>query len=66
MRLGQIQRDIVDYLTRCGADGGYIGPLTKDDEFRGYDFEQVERSLAALMRRGVIRREGIRYVLSRR
>jgi hypothetical protein len=63
MRLGTIQRDVMAFLARNGGRG-YIGSITRAPEFRGYDLEQVERSLAALMRRGVIRRVGICYELA--
>ena len=65
MRLGKIQRDIVAYLSRCPATGGVICSTTKAEEFRGYELEQVERALAGLLRRRIIRRESIRYVLVR-
>jgi hypothetical protein len=63
MRLGKVQRDIVAFLSRCSASGAAICSTTKAEEFRGYDLEQVERALAGLMRRGIVRREGIRYIL---
>jgi hypothetical protein len=62
VRLGSIQRDVLAFLSRNGGRG-YIGSITRAPEFRGYDLEQVERSLAGLMRRGVIRRVGILYEL---
>jgi hypothetical protein len=64
MRLGSIQRDIVAYLSRCPPIGGCICSTTKATEFRGYELEQVERALAGLMRRGIVRRERIRYILT--
>ncbi len=63
MRLGSIQKDIVAYLNRCGPEGGYIGTTCRAEEFHGYYWEQVERSINALMRRRIIRKEGIRYIL---
>lgn len=63
MRLGSIQQSIMTYLNRCGPNGGFIGSTTKAPEFGGLDLEQVERSLSSLLRRGVIRKEGIRYVV---
>jgi hypothetical protein len=63
MRLGSIQKDIVVYLSRCGVNGGYIGIGCKAEEFRGYDWEQVEAALERLLHRRLIRREGIRYIL---
>ena len=62
MRLGSIQRDVVAYLARCGETGGFVGSTTKAAELRGYDLEQVERAL----RRGIVRREGIRHILVER
>jgi hypothetical protein len=64
-RIGYIQRDIVAYLSRCGEGGGHIGPTTKAEEFNGLDLEQVKRSLDGLLRRGIVRREGIRYLLTK-
>lgn len=66
MRLGSIQRSIVAYLSRCGEGGGVICSTTKAEELRGLDLEQVERALAGLLRRGIIRRERICYVLVER
>lgn len=66
MRLGSIQRLIVGYLARCGEIGGYIGSTTKAPELQGYDLEQVERAVEGLLRRGIVRREGIRHILVER
>ena len=66
MRLGSVQRDVVAYLSRCGEIGGFVGSTTKASELRGYDLEQVERALAGLLRRGIVRREGIRHILVER
>lgn len=63
MKLGSIQKDIVRFLDRCGSVGGYIGSTCKAEELRGLDWEQVERSLQGLLRRNIIRKEGIRYIL---
>lgn len=63
MRVGKIQRDILFFLARCDKDiGGFIGSTTKAEELRGYDLPQVERALAALVARGLVRREGIRSI----
>lgn len=62
-RLGPRQRDIVEYLRRGPVTGSVICSTTKAPEFGGLDLEQVERSLAGLIRRGIVRREGIRYIL---
>ena len=62
VRLGSIQRRIMSYLNRCGPSGGFIGATTKAIEFRGLDLEQIERSLACLLKRGIIRKDGIRYI----
>jgi hypothetical protein len=63
MRIGYIQKDIIAYLQRCGENGGFIGCTTKASEFAGLDWEQVERALQGLLRRSIIRKEGIRYIL---
>jgi len=63
MRLGSTQRNVVAFLTRCGETGAFIGSTTKAIELRGYDLKQVERAVAGLLRRGIIRREGIRHIL---
>lgn len=62
MRLGTVQRNIMAFLSRCGESGAFIGSTTKAEELRGYDLEQVERALTGLLRRRIIRREGIRYL----
>ena len=63
MRVGKIQKDVLTYLARCGESGGVICTTTKAPEFHGYDLEQVERAISGLLRRNIIRREGIRYIL---
>ena len=65
MRLGHIQRDIVNFLSRCGERGAFIGSTTKAIDLRGYDLEQVERAVAGRIRRGIVRRDGIRTILVR-
>lgn len=65
MRLGHIQRNIVAFLSRCGEGGAFIGSTTKAQELRGYDLAQVERALTSLIRRRIVRKEGIRTVLVR-
>jgi hypothetical protein len=64
MRIGPIQKDILTYLKRHDESGGFIGPTTKASEFAGLDWEQVERALQGLLRRSIIRKEGIRYILN--
>lgn len=61
--VGSIQRSVLNYLARCGDVGGAICSTTKAAEFRGLDLDQVERAISGLLRRGMIRREGIRYIL---
>lgn len=61
VQLGAIQKGIITYLSRCGENGGAICSTTKAPEFRGLDLEQVERSLAGLIKRNIIYRDGIRY-----
>lgn len=63
MRLGHIQKNILSYLRSCPVTGGCICSTTKAVEFRGYDYEQVERALNSLLKRNIIRKEGIRYIL---
>ena len=62
-RLGKIQRNIVIFLAECGEEGGFIGSTARAAELRGYDLKQVERAVAGLVRRSIVRREGIRYIL---
>lgn len=64
MRLGSVQKNVMTYLTRCGDLGGPVSSTTKAEELRGYDLEQVERAVAGLLRRKIIRREGIRYIVN--
>jgi hypothetical protein len=64
MRIGPIQKDILTYLKRCDENGGFIGPTTKASEFAGLDWKQIERALQSLLRRSIIRKEGIRYILN--
>lgn len=64
MRLGGVQRDVMLYLSRCPPQGAPICSTTKAAEFRGYDLEQVEQAIARLMRRNIIRKDGIRYVVN--
>jgi hypothetical protein len=64
MRLGKIQQDVVSFLARCGEGGGVICSTTRAAEFRGYDLNQVERAISGLLRRSIIRREGIKYILT--
>ncbi len=59
-----MQRDVMTYLSRCGSFGGPVCSTTKAPELRGYDLEQVERALAGLLRRKIIRRESIRYIVN--
>ena len=63
MRLGNVQRDLVGFLSRCGARGGYIAVNSDAAELRGYSLEQVERAAAGLLRRRIIRREGFRMFM---
>jgi DNA-binding MarR family transcriptional regulator len=63
MRIGSIQRDILMLLYRCGDTGAFIGSTTKARELRGYDLAQVERALTSLIGRGLVRKEGIRYII---
>lgn len=63
MRIGSVQRNILMFLYRCPETGAFIGATTACDELAGYDLSQVERALAALIRRDLIYKEGIRYIL---
>lgn len=65
MNIGAIQRNILLFLARCNKEeGAFIGSTTKAEELRGLDLLQVERALAGLTKRGLVRKEGIRYVAS--
>lgn len=64
-RLGSIQRGVVQYLARCPKTGGMICSTTRAEEFRGLDLEQVERAIAALIRRGIVAKVGMLYVLTK-
>lgn len=64
MRLGSIQQSIMTYLRRMPPTGGFIGSTCKAEEFRGLDLEQVERALAGLVKRRIIRKESIRYIIN--
>lgn len=59
MRLGSVQTNIVMFLYRCREHGAFIGSTTACPELAGYDLSQVERALAALIERGLVRKEGI-------
>jgi hypothetical protein len=62
MRLGRIQSKVVGYL--ASRDGsGVICSTTKAEEFAGLDLAQVNRAISGLLRRRIIKREGIRYIL---
>jgi len=65
-RLGKIQQDIVRFLSRCKDYRGYIGSTCRAEELAGLDLEQVERSLEGLKRRGIVRKEGICYILNKK
>lgn len=61
MRLGSIQKLIMQFVDRCDpVIGVHIGSTTKAHELRG--LVQVERALEGLVRRGILRREGIRHI----
>lgn len=64
MRLGSIQKNIVDVIKQNGTKGAYIGFGCRDKKLRGYDLEQVELAINRLLKRGIIRREGIRFILN--
>jgi hypothetical protein len=64
LRLGAIQRQIVDYLRECGPNGGYIGNAPKSGYLAGYTWEEITPSLDALIRRGIVKRRSVaRWVL---
>jgi hypothetical protein len=58
---GRVQKAIIDYLTRCGSQGGYIGVVCTAPEFIGYEVNQIERSLSRLIKNRVVKRDGILY-----
>jgi hypothetical protein len=63
-KLGKVQRAILNHIANSGGDGAYIGRSARAPEgLEGYNLKELERPLAALVRKGIIRREGIRYVL---
>lgn len=49
MRLGDVQRNVVAHLSRCGETCGVTCSTTKAAEFRGYDLDQVERAICAAL-----------------
>lgn len=63
MRFGSIQKNILMFLYEAGEKGAFIGSTTKAKEFRGYNLNQVMSSLQKLIKRGIIYKEGIRYIL---
>lgn len=65
MRLGKIQKQIVEYLKLQGPNGGYIGSAPNAGLLLGYTREEVERSMEALKRRGiVVRLSLVRHALA--
>ena len=59
MRLGSIQKDIIKILRECNPDiGVFFGSTSKHRELAGLDLIQVDRALAGLERRRIIRKEG--------
>lgn len=54
--LGRTQKQIVDFLATCGPEGGYIRNASRGGFLRGYYLEEVERSMEALIKRGVLTR----------
>lgn len=64
MKLGPIQKLILTFLSRCDREKGAFIGSTKAEELAGLDLEQVERALAGLLRRNIIKREGIRYIMN--
>ncbi len=63
MKLGKIQQDIIKYLSRCNNNYGVICSITEAEEFRGYDLDQVEKSLDRLIARNIVQRVRIGYKL---
>lgn len=55
-KLGTVQQNIVNYLRRTG--GAKIASTTKASELSGYDLAQVERALAGLIKRGIVKTNG--------
>jgi hypothetical protein len=67
VRLGSIQRDIMRLVERSDPEiGVFLGSTCKAEELRGLDWQQVDRAAQALVRRGILRREGIRFIKVRR
>ena len=64
MKFGKTQRQIVEYLQRCGPTGGNILNAPNAGLLLGYTIDEVMRSVAALESRGIIRKLSIvRHVL---
>lgn len=64
-RLGATQTALRNHLIRYGDEGAYIGPQTVAPEgLRGLELHEVLRSLALMEKRGLVRREGVRYILT--
>lgn len=65
MRLGKTQKQIVAFLESCGEEGGYVFSAPRSGYLKGHDIEEVERSLAALEKRGiVVKLSSARHALS--
>lgn len=54
MRLGKTQKHIIQYLKDSGGKHVYIGATSGKGCLAGYYLEEVERSLAALVRRKIV------------
>jgi hypothetical protein len=56
MHLGKTQKLIIQYIEREGSLHVYIGPncCRAHDLLSGYFWEEVERSLQSLVKRGVV------------
>lgn len=54
MRLGKTQNLIVQYIRERGAEHVYLGCGANKGCLTGYFWEEIERSLAALIRRGIV------------
>ncbi len=56
MRLGKTQKLIIWYMLREGGEHVHVGPACSRtyELFAGYFWEEVERSLMALIKRGIV------------
>jgi hypothetical protein len=54
MRLGKTQRLVVQFLREAGGTHVCLGPSVRAGCLMGYTWEEVSRSLDALIKRGIV------------